>query len=72
MMDKDTRELQGKAQMPEELSRHEFSGVVKLCRQHLDNLSRLGTHDSDTPHYIYEAAMTAVFGADVWVWINAQ
>jgi len=70
-----------KEQLEEELARREkddqpkpleepnWLPLYKMCLSRLDDITN-GDADSDGRQYIYEAAMTAVFGNGVWVYIN--
>lgn len=43
-----------------------------ICQAYIDELDEKGWADDDTTHYIFEAAMEAVFGKDVWIWVNSK
>ncbi len=45
--------------------------VARMCRDEIDQIES-NTHDEDMRQYIYEAALTAVFGVDVFKWINKR
>lgn len=49
----------------------DYSELIKLCQQHIDALKD-GEYDSDCKVFIYEAAMVALFGDDVFTWINDE
>lgn len=59
---------------PKPLANPDFSAVIKLCQALIDELAEADSccDMSDNDHYIYEAAMQAVFGKDVWLWINER
>lgn len=44
--------------------------LYQICANDIDEHERGESEDSDTPHYIYKAAMEAIYGKDVWEWIN--
>ena len=46
-----------------------FKDLIDLCKLNLEEISQ-DDEDEDTKHYIYESAMEAVFGKDVWEYIN--
>jgi len=56
---------------PKPLENPDFSGLKRQVEEHLDSIANK-TDREDDDHYIYEAAVTAVFGNDVWTYINKQ
>ena len=57
---------------PQQLPNPDWSTVQAWCQEYIDDLYQHGYVHSDSDHYIFEAAMAAVFGNDVWKWINAR
>lgn len=58
---------------PQPLPNPDFAELIKACKEYIEVLDDEEIHeDSDDNHYIFEAALEAVFGADVWKWINAK
>ncbi len=49
-----------------------FECLKKLCQLYIDELDDVGYADDDTKHYIFEEAMMAFFGKDVWKYINEK
>ena len=49
----------------------DFKELINACRSHISDIART-EHDDDTEHYIYEAAIEAVYGDEVWKWINKR
>jgi hypothetical protein len=49
----------------------DFTGLIDLCRSHVDDIAN-GNEDEDTKQYIYEEAMMAVYGKDIFTWINER
>jgi len=47
----------------------DYSKVEKACEVHIQELAD-GRLDEDSEHYIYEAAMEAVYGKKIWDWVN--
>jgi hypothetical protein len=47
-----------------------FIPLVGCCQDYIIELAKQGYADDDFPHYIYEAALTAIYGDDVWTFIN--
>lgn len=59
--------------IPEPLPSPDFSELIKLCQEHIDFLASDDYYaDNDNKQYIYEAAIEAVFGKNVWKWINRR
>lgn len=56
---------------PKQLENKNFAQVIAQCQSHIDDMCNENyCDDNDNEHWIYEAAMEAVFGKDVWNWIN--
>ena len=55
-----------------ELEEHDFSQLVKTIRDGTCQSIKAGYEDDDFKHYVYEAAMEAVYGKQYWPWRNAQ
>ena len=49
-----------------------YSQLIAVCHDYIHELATLGYADEDYPHYIYEAALTAIYGEDVWKFINSK
>ena len=49
----------------------DFKYLVETCETYLDNLVKNGYADEDDREYIYEAAMTALYGGKVFEFINS-
>lgn len=62
-------QIRGVAPLP--LAKPDFSEVTRSCKCYLDEVTR-GEIDSDTKHYIFEAAMIAVYGTKVFDYINRR
>ena len=43
----------------------------KICKDYLIECERGLSTDSDTPHFIFEAALEMLYGKDVWKYVNA-
>lgn len=57
--------------VPQQLPSLDFSPLIKICQDYINDLAREGYADDDYDHYIYETAIECVFGEDVWSWINS-
>jgi cation transport regulator ChaC len=50
---------------PVAIEKPDFSPVIALCQSYVDEIQN-GYFDEDLKQYIFEAAITAVFGDNVW------
>ncbi len=51
----------------------DFLPVVDLCQSYIGQLAEKEPYaDEKLRQYIFEAAMAAVFGKDVWVWVKKR
>ena len=57
---------------PKPISNPDWIHVETLCQEYVDMLFRGGKDYGDFDDYIFEAAIEAVFGKDVWSWIGAR
>lgn len=57
---------------PWPLGNPNFQDTSLLCQQYIDYLYDRGWVDANLKQYIFEAAIEAVFGDDVWSWINSR
>lgn len=57
---------------PQPLENPDFRLLVETAEGYIHTLERGGYVDSDDEHYIFEAAMEAVYGKDVWKYINKK
>jgi hypothetical protein len=57
---------------PRELELQTWGEVQKMCLDYIDEIDKNGWVDDDLEHYIFEGAMSATFGPDVWGWINKK
>lgn len=61
------------AEKPKPLDKPDFSALVGWCEEYVKGLDGESGNDIDEQeHFIFEAAMVAVYGSDVWKWINAR
>ena len=60
-------------QKPKQQGNPNFQELIDECQEYLDYLTSEEYHeDNDREHFIFESAMEAVFGRDVWEYINAN
>jgi len=57
---------------PQPLKEPDFSGLVKTVTSGIAQSMEEGYEDDDFKHYVYEAAMEAVYGKGFWTWRNKQ
>ena len=57
---------------PKPVENPDWSGVQEMCQEVIDSLAKDGWYDDDMDHYIFEGAMQAVFGEDVFTWMNKR
>ncbi len=57
--------------LPPVLDTVDWAGVVTMAEEHIEVLAGEGhAEDPRTPQYVYEAVMKAVYGKDIFNWIN--
>ena len=66
------RELdrRGKKDIPKPLDSPDLSGLIQACKNYLISLRDDGIANDDCDVYISEAALTAIYGEDVFDWIS--
>ena len=57
--------------LPPKLVTPNLEPLAELVAEHL-RLIAVRKRDEDMPHYIYETAMEAFYGKDVWKFVNAR
>lgn len=60
-----------KNKKPEMLINLDFSFLVKVCQEYIDNTHE-NYYEEDLQHYIFEEAMKACYGKDIFNWINEK
>ena len=67
------REREKKARaIPQPLASPDWARVTEYCHSYVDQKAKQGWVNDDLKQYIFEAALEAVFGKNVWPWINAR
>jgi len=56
---------------PMPIDNPKLDNLKALCEEYLDEVER-GDEDTDTKHYLFEAAMEAFYGKEVWEYINSN
>jgi len=57
---------------PEVLRDPRLGALKKCCQSYIDALDDPEGRTKDAEIYIFEAAMSAFYGDDVWAWINER
>lgn len=66
------REKKKSTYRPIPLANPDLSKLVTLTEIHIREIADGESEDSDSPHYIYEEVMQALYGPNVFEWINAE
>ena len=72
LLESGQEELAREFDIPKQLILQDFKELRKICQSYVDDLEKDGYVDEDHSHYIFETAMTCIFGKDVWKWINSK
>lgn len=59
-------------QVPQPLMHPNWSDTTQQCIGYIQAIAVDGYVDEDLEHYIFEAAINAVYGEDVWKWVNKK
>lgn len=62
------------AAIPKPIENPDFSNLVNQCNQYITDLSEriFPGEDGDFKEYIFEEAMKAVYGKNVFAWVNEK
>lgn len=61
-----------KPEVPEPLENPDYTNLRDTCKGYLNELHEKGYANEDYSHYIFEEAMNAIYGKDVWKFINKK
>lgn len=65
-----------KRKAPQPIMRREMSGnfekVYDMCVKHVKALNGECSDTKDLEHYIYEKAMEAIYGSEIWKWVRTK
>jgi hypothetical protein len=61
-----------KSYRPIPLAQPDFSKLIACTEARIREIAENEGEDTDTSHYIYEEAMKAIYGPEVFNWINAN
>jgi hypothetical protein len=48
----------------------DFSDLTKMVTTEIERIASEGREDEDFEHYVYEAALEAICGSDIWKWLS--
>jgi hypothetical protein len=54
------------------MSEDKLEDIRQMCINYVDGLAKNSYSPGDLEHYVFEAAMEATFGVEVWKWINER
>lgn len=57
---------------PKPVVNPDWSKLIRTCDDVIKECERGEHEDSDLPHYVYEEAMRAIYGPDVFKWMNKR
>ena len=60
------------AAKPRQIENPDLTKLRRICQEYIDCKDTSAYCDDDFGHWIYEAALMAFFGKDVFSWINEQ
>lgn len=60
------------AEKPKLLEKPDLIQLISTCQGYIDEADKEGRVDEDMTQYIFEAAMQALYGKDVFKWINKK
>ena len=55
-----------RANPPQPQSVIPWQKLIEVCQYSIDQIAREGYNDEDTAHYIYEAALNAIYGPTIF------
>ena len=58
---------------PQQLENIDLTALKEICQDYIDSFDATDyCDDNDFEHYIYETAMTTIYGKDIWKYINEK
>jgi hypothetical protein len=55
---------------PNQLENPNFEALKKVCAEYIQEVAAGGYVDDDFVHYIFEASIEALYGKEVWKFVN--
>ena len=68
----DRRAAEQKDPRPRPLTEPDFRPLVACLEEGMTEIDKYGEIPKDFKHYVYEAAMVAIYGPKVFPWINKR
>ena len=65
-------ERRSKADPPKQVSDPDLTDLRKVCKHYIQSIAEQKGYDEDMEHYVFEAAVLAIYGPDIWEWINKR
>jgi len=56
--------------VPKKLDNPDWTQIVTVCEEYINCLANKGYASTDTDHFIFETVLTAVYGKDIWDFVN--
>ncbi len=56
--------------LPEKLDNPDFTAIIELAEQYINDISEKGWADEDFPQWIFESAISSIYGPGVWKFIS--
>jgi hypothetical protein len=67
----DREEALAKLKIPVPLKKPDFHKILDAAKKHIDYLANKDyEEDNDEEHIVYDVVIEAIYGRDVWEWIN--
>ena len=64
------RMIEEKNAMPKPLPNPDFTKLIATCEGIVEDIAREKYNRDDNQHWIYEAAIDAIYGKKYWGWLN--
>lgn len=61
-----------KLEIPTPLVNPDFSRLIQVAKNHIDDISKSGFADENSDHWFYELVMESIYGPNVWEWITKK
>ena len=61
-----------KAETPTPLATPNFDAVIATVKEYIDSLAKRGEEPKDCKQWMFEAAVEAVYGREIWQWISSR
>lgn len=58
--------------VPKVVSKPDLKGLIDVCKEYIETIKIDGRHMKDGEHWIFEEALMAIYGRDIFDWVNAH